>query len=1676
MFNYLLKITLERLQFILKKKDHPLTEMTTWLHLILAKINCILKKTTQLLHNITELINSLLKIITPKVLFICAKVNYLLTLLLKIMINALNFIIAKLKNFYTNIIFFEIQLPKLDNVFVEAFAKIFLLVFNFLKIKSLDFYLFSVKNLNSLFLKPQNIILFIYLFFKTRINVFFKSRNLKLFNSGFIGEVSSFQKKVQTELNNKITFVLTDLSEWREEFKIDWAFIKDRYTFYKSCYHADIKPHLVWYLFLAHEYLTDLLILAIDFLFLIGIVRRFIIIYLKACACHLFYLWNIINYYKIIYFRKWKIEFSIFLQAFFKEILTFLFVCYKNRVFLFNLIWNYKDKENKELIHMYIKNIFFKILSKIKYFLLFLSYKLLVKVKFFFYKLYFYFRIGIFLDDFLIFLDTFLIRWFVEFADCIACKIIDNTFAVLFVYIRKALQFLKFYMILPLWFSFKENFKNFWLELTTKQKPLYYTTPSLFLLKPEISSLVSIFNRIFSTSLYFYFYFSLFFYNWNNFHFYFDYLFLYIFFFLFFYHIIYSRLKLNLFINNLIFLIGNNFKLIALIHYYFFLILGLFTIMVCYFVVDFLFIDQMQELLQPGKLINKFLNLYTLQLNAYSGWFRHMLTPSHYTYLTVLDSKFGILDGYLDSDVDDDAFLYVPLFCNLIKSWFTFDLYIYQIFFLIFIIKFFVIIFINLFLSIYRPLSLLHKQVKLYFFNLFLIIKAIFSYFRNFLFDINYYKNIYIWDSYNNINSNNYIFMHKNKALFCNIDFLTYVEDSFLRFVSKIQLNINIGQDLFYNTYVFNKNFFREISNASYANFSPFHSFLFFLNLFFFSYHSIDFRNLNNNKDYILYFKYYFLSRKFLLVNFLFLWSYHWRFFVLTKIKLFYTYLFYFWDILQLDNSLFNFLFFDGDYKGYRVYSIYFTYKKKLLSYIRSERLLKKINLSDRKYYYLNNFIFFKLKTGDFSYLLYKSFNHFLFLILLIFFCDFSFNFLIENTLLFNCEVPLRDLLLWFNELMMIRLDGLRYMGSYDNVAHLLPDNFDPSLGLKHNAACDTLERFNEPCFAVTFCQLNSDCASGNCPPPPPPADTTSLAVGLKIANVSFNPYAYLPSEVAGLYDLDYSHVHDYFSDFNENCHLCRAFDNLMSITEVLLENNISLNDKDMPLTLNNLYHYLTGAPIHHFVELNETFDTFVNLEERDDIVSSCFQTHHVYIGGKEPERFSLDRDFISTSDLFALNFNNYTTADEIVTIMDNSWCMLGPLTDFWADNWQGRSANRFVTKKLSTIDNQEEWSYFTIISVNIMWSFLYIYFLLIFFFVFILLYLHLSKNFSAIIRDYINIINKDYYNCLVYFFELTFFLFFTLKLFSYMDLLFIYLIANVKIIATVYFTFYIFIYFYSFLNNYLNRSFYRFLYNFNFLVVTLKLAIALFILFILIFFYLHFFFYDNVDFTMFVFFKGYMHVFDFVIPGRCEYLIGETFLGFIHNKPFVDYAGENGDALVDMKGISGATDFLRDNPVPTLFFNIWFIKIKYVFDYWSYFFYYPIAYHFYDYILTFYWLFFSLFHMIIHTLILDILNEIIFNYFLYFFEYLLNSFFYFFTIISFDLLDSYFVVSFGTISDILSFFNLVLVELLRPFAFKLFQLIYLIIDNFLFYFFLVSKNIDFFLLLYLKIFQIFLF
>lgn len=155
------------------------------------------------------------------------------------------------------------------------------------------------------------------------------------------------------------------------------------------------------------------------------------------------------------------------------------------------------------------------------------------------------------------------------------------------------------------------------------------------------------------------------------------------------------------------------------------------------------------------------------------------------------------------------------------------------------------------------------------------------------------------------------------------------------------------------------------------------------------------------------------------------------------------------------------------------------------------------------------------------------------------------------------------------------------------------------------------------------------------------------------------------------------------------------------------------------------------------------------------------------------------------------------------------------------------------------------------------------------------------------------------------------------------MDLLFIYLIANVKIIATVYFTFYIFIYFYSFLNNYLNRSFYRFLYNFNFLVVTLKLAIALFILFILIFFYLHFFFYDNVDFTMFVFFKGYMHVFDFVIPGRCEYLIGETFLGFIHNKPFVDYAGENGDALVDMKGISGATDFLRDNPVPTLFFNI---------------------------------------------------------------------------------------------------------------------------------------------------------
>lgn len=116
--------------------------------------------------------------------------------------------------------------------------------------------------------------------------------------------------------------------------------------------------------------------------------------------------------------------------------------------------------------------------------------------------------------------------------------------------------------------------------------------------------------------------------------------------------------------------------------------------------------------------------------------------------------------------------------------------------------------------------------------------------------------------------------------------------------------------------------------------------------------------------------------------------------------------------MIQLDNSLFNFLFFDGDYKGYRIYSVYFTYQKKLLSYIRSERLLKKISLLDRKYQYLNNFFFFKLKTGDFSYLLYKSFNHFLFLILLVFFCDFSFNFFIENTLLFNCDVPLRDILL----------------------------------------------------------------------------------------------------------------------------------------------------------------------------------------------------------------------------------------------------------------------------------------------------------------------------------------------------------------------------------------------------------------------------------------------------------------------------------------------------------------------------------------------------------------------------------------------------------------------------------------------------------------------------------------
>jgi len=110
--------------------------------------------------------------------------------------------------------------------------------------------------------------------------------------------------------------------------------------------------------------------------------------------------------------------------------------------------------------------------------------------------------------------------------------------------------------------------------------------PSIDILKPEVSSLFSIFNRISGILLLFIIYFFLKISVYFDFHLYISFIFIYCVFFLFFFHMVYGRLKLTLFYDKLYFLVGNNFLIINII-FFSLVILVLFIVL---FLVHLLFI------------------------------------------------------------------------------------------------------------------------------------------------------------------------------------------------------------------------------------------------------------------------------------------------------------------------------------------------------------------------------------------------------------------------------------------------------------------------------------------------------------------------------------------------------------------------------------------------------------------------------------------------------------------------------------------------------------------------------------------------------------------------------------------------------------------------------------------------------------------------------------------------------------------------------------------------------------------------------------------------------------------------------------------------------------------------------------------------------------------------------
>lgn len=128
------------------------------------------------------------------------------------------------------------------------------------------------------------------------------------------------------------------------------------------------------------------------------------------------------------------------------------------------------------------------------------------------------------------------------------------------------------------------NYAKDRIKLAFAKRVTILKAPSIDILKPEVSSLFSIFNRISGILLLFLLYFFLKISIYFDFNVYISFVCIYCIFFLFFFHLVYGRLKLTLFYDKLYFLVGNNFLIINII----FFLLIIFILFIILFLVHFL--------------------------------------------------------------------------------------------------------------------------------------------------------------------------------------------------------------------------------------------------------------------------------------------------------------------------------------------------------------------------------------------------------------------------------------------------------------------------------------------------------------------------------------------------------------------------------------------------------------------------------------------------------------------------------------------------------------------------------------------------------------------------------------------------------------------------------------------------------------------------------------------------------------------------------------------------------------------------------------------------------------------------------------------------------------------------------------------------------------------------------